>query len=275
MILKGSHIVSIILLIIAGCFHKMPLMAQFSIGPGGWVTVKSGSSMMIGTSLHIKSTAAGSGYLVDQNVNGDIDITGAKTVERYLTPNVWHNTSSPVSNASTSVYSGTDLIFYYDETLILNDWNFGWVMMYPSALVPFRGYDVYFYTNPVTASYTATAAQNVNTGPYTFGVTLTNSNPTEIPSHKGWNLAGNPYPSPVDWLAASGWDKSDINDAKYIWDGANDIYTIYVGWGRGSHRHQRRDTLHPFQPGILGSGCYEWQHRNKQCRAYRGYQRDP
>jgi hypothetical protein len=187
--------------------------------------------MMIGTDLHIKSTAAGSGYLVDQNVSGDIDITGDITVDRYMTANEWHNAAAPVSDESTAVYAGTDLIFYYDETLILNDWNFGWVMMYPSALVPFRGYDVYFYTNPVTISYAATGAETLNTGSYTFSVTITNSTPTEIPSHKGWNLAGNPYPSPVDWLAGSGWDKSDINDAKYIWDGANDIYTIFVGGG--------------------------------------------
>jgi hypothetical protein len=59
----------------------------------------------------------------------------------------------------------------------------------------------------------------------------TTSTPSEIPSHKGWNLLGNPYPSPVDWLASSGWDKSDINDAKYIWDGSNSIYTIFIGGG--------------------------------------------
>jgi fibronectin-binding autotransporter adhesin len=231
MILKRSNIITLSLIVISALFQFRTLTAQFSIGPGGWVTVKSGGSMMIGTSLHIKSVAGSSGYLVDQNVNGNITITGTKTVDRYMSANEWHNAASPVSNSATSVYTGTDLVFYYDETLILNDWNFGWVMMYPSALVPFRGYDVYFYTNPLTVVYSATAAQNVNTGPYTFNVTLTNTTPTEIPSHKGWNLAGNPYPSPVDWLAASGWNKSAINDAKYIWDGANDIYTIYVGGG--------------------------------------------
>lgn len=208
--------------------------AQFSIGPGGWVTVKAGSSMRIGSDLHIKSTAAGSGYLVDQNPGGDIDITGDVTVDRYLTPDIWHNVASPVSDENSSVYAGTDLVFYYDETLILNDWNFGWVWYYGSTggpLAPFRGYDVLFYDNPVTVNYFATGTETLNTGPYVFGVTITTSVPGEIPLHMGWNLAGNPYPSPVDWLAASGWDKSDINDAKYIWDGTNDIYTIFIGGG--------------------------------------------
>lgn len=209
-------------------------LAQFSIGPGGWVTVKSGGSMMIGADVHIKSVAGASGYLVDQNAGGSITITGDVTVDRYMTPDVWHNTSSPVSNESSDVYAGTDLVFWYNEALILNDWNFGWVW-YSGAtggpLAVFRGYDVYFATSPFTINYQATGTESLNTGPYSITVINTASTPSEIPSHKGWNLLGNPYPSPVDWLAAAGWDKSDINDAKYIWDGANSIYTIYLGGG--------------------------------------------
>jgi len=215
-------------------FPASLLMAQFSIGPGGWVTVKAGGSMMIGTDVHIKSVAGASGYLVDQNVNGDIDITGDVTVDRYMTGNEWHNVSSPVSDETSSIYTGTDLVFWYNEALILNDWNFGWVW-YSGAtggpLMEFRGYDVYFVNNSITISYQATGTETLNTGPYSITVINTSSTPGEIPSHKGWNLLGNPYPSPVDWLAASGWNKASINDAKYIWDGANDIYTIFVGGG--------------------------------------------
>jgi hypothetical protein len=147
---------------------------------------------------------------------------------------MWHNVSSPVSDETSNVYSGTDLVFWYNEALILNDWNFGWVW-YTGAtggpLTVFRGYDVFYYTNPVTIDYQATGAEILNTGGYSINVINTTSSPAEIPSHKGWNLLGNPYPSPVDWLASSGWDKSDINDAKYIWDGSNSIYTIFIGGG--------------------------------------------
>jgi hypothetical protein len=100
-------------------------------------------------------------------------------------------------------------------------------------LMVFRGYDVFYESDPVTINYTATGAETLNTGAYNYGITITDPlpNPTEIPPHLGWNLAGNPYPSPVDWLASSGWDKSDINDAKYIWDGNLDLYTIFIGGG--------------------------------------------
>jgi hypothetical protein len=157
-------------------------------------------------------------------------------VERYLAPDIWHNVASPVSSEHSDCFIGTDLVFWYNETLIWNDWNFGWVW-YTGAtggpLMVFRGYDVYFQTNPVTVDYMATGAETLNTGSYNYNVTITDPapNPMEIPSHMGWNFAGNPYPSPVDWLASGGWDKSDINDAKYIWDGTNNIYTIFLGGG--------------------------------------------
>lgn len=223
----------IILAILVWC-STVTAHAQFSIGPGGWVTIQEGGTLMIDSDLHIKSISGASGYLVDQTVDGDVTITGDIDVDRYMTADMWHNVSSPVSDETSGCYSATDLIFWYNEALILNDWNFGWVWYQGATggpLVVFRGYDVYFYTNPVTVVYQATGAETINTGGYTIGVINTTSTPSEIPSHKGWNLLGNPYPSPVDWLAPSGWDKSDINDAKYIWDGSNNIYTIFIGGG--------------------------------------------
>jgi hypothetical protein len=225
---------SLVLLAMVICFPD--LQAQFSIGPGGFITVKQGGKMMIGTDLHIKSIAGSSGALADQNVNGDITITGDVLVERYMTADEWHNVASPVSNESTGCFTGTDLVFWYDETMIWNDWNFGWVWYSGTTggpLMVYRGYDVFFATIPVTVNYAATGTETLNTGAYTLNITNTDPapNPFEIPSHKGWNLAGNPYPSPVDWLAASGWNKTDINDAKYIWDGLIDVYTIFVGGG--------------------------------------------
>ena len=120
--------------------------AQFSIGPGGFVTLKEGGSLMIGTDLHIKSVAGSSGHFADQTVNGDVTITGDITVERYMAPDIWHNVASPVSNETSDCFTGTDLVFWYDETLIWNDWNFGWVWYIGATggpLMVFRGYDVY------------------------------------------------------------------------------------------------------------------------------------
>ena len=201
--------------------------AQLVINPNSSITIKNGTSLYIGTNLYIKSDAAGSGHFADQNTNGNCIITGTKTVERYLTANGWHNISSPVNNMSSSVFTGTDLIFYYDETIILNDWNFGWVW-HEGSLSIMKGYDI-FSESAFTANYTATTTESLNTGNYSIAITRTDVTNGEVENRKGWNLIGNPYPSPVDWLMELGWDKTDINDAKYIWNPSNNNYTIYLG----------------------------------------------
>lgn len=221
-VLKHNIILLIFLLLIG-----KSSIAQLVISPGSSITIKDGTSLYIGTNLYIKSDATGSGYLADQNIAGNCTISGDKTVERYLTDVGWHNISSPVSNANSSVFTGTDLIFYYDETIILNDWNFGWVW-YDGSLSVMKGYDL-FSPSTITANYTATGGESLNTGSFDIDITRTNVANGEAENRKGWNLIGNPYPSPVDWLLESGWDKSDINDAKYIWNPDNNNYTIFLG----------------------------------------------
>ncbi len=218
---------NIILLLIIHLTCGESTNAQLVISPGSSITIKNGTSLFAGTSLYIESDASGSGHLADQNIVGNCSISGDKTVERYLTNLGWHNISSPISNANSSVFTGTDLIFYYDETIILNDWNFGWVW-YDGSLSVMKGYDL-FLPSTITSVYTATGGESLNTGSYTIGVTRTTVAVGEAENRKGWNLIGNPYPSPVDWLMESGWDKSDVNDAKYIWNPTNNNYTIFIG----------------------------------------------
>jgi hypothetical protein len=43
---------------------------------------------------------------------------------------------------------------------------------------------------------------------------------------KGFNLVGNPYPSPIDWNAVNGWTKTNIDDGVYFFNaGSTDQYT--------------------------------------------------
>jgi len=202
-------------------------MAQLVISPESSITVTNGTSLYVGTSLFLKSDATGSGHIADQNISGNIDITGDISIERYLTQDGWHNVSAPLNNLSSTSFTGTDLIFYYDETIIMNDWNFGWVL-YEGPLEIMRGYDVFLPTT-TTTTYYAPSAGSLNTGTYTQAITRTNPPNGEVLNRKGWNLLGNPYPSPVDWIQESGWNKNDINDAKYIWNPDNNNYTIFLG----------------------------------------------
>ncbi len=230
MINVQRHIIYLSLLL-AGFLLSNNVRAQLTIDPGGLVSIKDGSTMYIDMNFKINAIDGSSGYFSDQTLTpGDVSVTGNLSIERYMVADIWHNVAPPVSNENSSVYAGTDMVWFYNETLIFNDWNFGWVWQPSGALNVPRGYDVLFYTTDVLVDYTGTGGE-LNTGSYTIGVTTTNSTPTEIAAHKGWNLVGNPYPSPVDWQASSGWSKSNINDAKYIWDGDNTIYTIWLGGG--------------------------------------------
>ena len=220
--MKARLQITLFLMLIA-----LVVKAQLTIDPGGFITINPSGSMYVGTSLHLNSDASGSGYWVDRTTSNDVLVTEAVNIERYIAEGGWHNTAAPVSNTSSNVYSGTDLVFYYDETIILNDWNFGWIW-HTGTLDVMRGYDVYI-ASPLLVDYTSSSGSNLNSGSYTIPVTRTEVSNGESESHKGWNLIGNPYPSPVDWLEETGWNKSAINDAKYIWSADNNNYTIFLG----------------------------------------------
>ena len=215
------------LFLFAGLVMPYISFSQVTVDTSGFITIKPNTSFFIDGTMTIKSGLHNSGHFADQTDGTYITINDDIAVERYLTPNMWHNCASPVSNNQSLVYAGTDLVFYYDETIIQNDWEFGWVM-HEGVLAEMKGYDVHL-ESPVTVTYTGTSSAELNTGTYAINVTRTNPPNGEIESRKGWNLIGNPYPSPVDWLEESGWEKSTINDAKYIWDHQNLNYTIFIG----------------------------------------------
>lgn len=213
-----------------GLLSSYSVFAQFTMTPTSFITIKDGTILSIDCDITIQGNATSSAYFVDQtSIVQSVSITGNVAVQRYLTDNEWHNVASPVAVANTSLYGTTWLTFYYDETYIQNDWMFGW-FDFAGALTPMRGYDVFLDAGPLSVTYTGTGSE-LNTGNYSFNVTNSTFVAEEPAARKGWNLAGNPYASPVDWQYAAGWNKTDINNAKYIWDGIQDNYTIWIGGG--------------------------------------------
>src|SRR5690606_15498690 len=57
-------------------------------------------------------------------------------------------------------------------------------------------------------------------------VTFTSS---PSPTSDGWNLVGNPYPSTIDWNAASGWTKTNMGGSIYIRDNEIGQYATWNG----------------------------------------------
>ncbi|MGB8491735.1 MAG: DUF2341 domain-containing protein, partial [Bacteroidales bacterium] len=187
-----------------------------SLASGGYLTLLSSASQ---TAL-IAGTGSGS-------------VTGNVTMQRYLPSGFGYKYfSSPFQSSTVNEFSDDmDLTndfptFYsYNEASTTS----GWVDYTDPAgiLTPLRGYAVNFgsSSNPNTVGLTGV----VNNG--SLSTTLFNNNHTYT---LGFNLVGNPYPSPIDWDADAGWTKTNIDDALYYFrastsDEYGGTYSTYIG----------------------------------------------
>jgi len=188
----------------------------------GILKVTSGQ-LNTGGFLTLLSTAAKTA-LIDGNGAGQV--SGNVTVQRYL-PNAfgYKYISSPFQAATVNeladdinLNASFPSLYRYVE----NRASSGWVAYTnPSGLLtPMTGYTAQMGTSnsPVTVDITGVVNNQTITAP-----ALTNNNQ---PYTQGFNLVGNPYPSPVDWDIAAGWSRTNIDNAIYYFNaGAADQYT--------------------------------------------------
>ena len=212
------------------------------------LTVASGSTTTITTTGQLLN-----GILVSNstlNANGNItllstvtqtalidgsgigQVSGNVIMQRYLPSGFGYKYfSSPFQGATVNEF-GDDMdlsasfsTFYeYDESRV----SAGWVSYTNSAgvLNPMHGYAVNFGSG--VAALTADVTGVVNNG--NLSRTMYNNNETYT---KGFNLVGNPYPSPIDWDAGTGWTKTNIDDALYYFkaggaDQYSGTYSTYI-----------------------------------------------
>lgn len=172
--------------------------------------------------LTLLSTAAQTA-LIDGSGSGQV--SGNVIMQRYLPSGFGYKYVSSPFQASTVNEFSNDLdlaasfpTFYkYDE----NRSSSGWVTYTTTTnlLIPMQGYAANF--GPVSAAKTVDVTGVVNNG--NMSITLYNHDSTYT---KGFNLVGNPYPSPIDWAGAAGWTKTNIDNALYYFKaGTTDQYT--------------------------------------------------
>lgn len=217
------------------------------------LTVESGSKLIIDpvkaviVSNTLTNNAGTDGLVIKSGVSGTASLIHntndvPATVERFIIGDAeaWHFLSSPVSAQGISgswLPSGTyangtgyDLylwneanscwIYKLDITSAIN-----WNTVHPGTdFVPGRGY-LYSVqaTNP-----TKEFAGNLNNGTISYELVFAGDNV----SLKGFNLAGNPYPSSIDWAATSGWTRTPLMSSgggydMWIWNPAASNYGVY------------------------------------------------
>lgn len=223
------------LFLIVGIAASMQGICQVTIMPNSGLVVTGNSSLQVDGDFTIESNASGTGAFV-QNQNGTVHVDGVIRVKQYMVADQWHNVASPISNANAStVFPANTHLFYYNETLVQNDWDFGWVIQ-DGMMQKLRGYDAFIPDANLVVQYQTSGNGIMNTSwdsPSndwdTIPVSIT-SNPDGEPAARiGWNLVGNPYPCTIDWLSPTGWYKNAIADEFYVWNPEHQTYATFVG----------------------------------------------
>ena len=224
-----------------------------AVAVAGVIRLQSGNLNTGGQTLTLLSSATGTA-LVDNS--GGV-VNGTATVQRYIDPGInagrgYRHYSSPVGNStvtnlSTATYTpvvnpgynsvGSSVtpfptVFGFDESRITTSGNaprtvdFDKGYFSPNtlgdALEVTRGYTV-----NIPGTETVNFVGNLNNGSITTP-TLTRGNQTE----SGWQLRGNPYPSPLDWGKVIGAGRAvNTENALYVFKSTGQYagnYTSYV-----------------------------------------------
>ncbi|NOU47337.1 MAG: hypothetical protein HOO86_09770 [Bacteroidales bacterium] len=167
--------------------------------------------------LVINSDATGTGSLLHNTAGVDAKI------ERYLTGNTtilntfdYHLVSIPLNaDITASQFLG---MYLYEFNAIAQDYlSLG--SSTETLLDNNQGFMVFYPNTNTTINFTG----QLNNGAFT-AVTSTDA-------VDEFSLVPNPYPSAIDWDAASGWTKTNLQDYFYIW---NPVNNNYVSWNAGA-----------------------------------------
>lgn len=229
-----------------------------SIQPNSTLTIAPAGSLSV---LQTFTNSAGTqGLIFISNNNGTGSLIHpsagvAATFQRYIpgAPEAWHMLASPMAAQPISpaftppgTYgdsTGYDLYHWHepDTSWIYYNHPSIWNSTHGSLnFIPARGYLVaYQDTNP-----TKTFAGILNQGNISIALTKTAGLADEF----GFNLAGNPYPSSIDWKAASGWGRTPLEQSAggynlWIWNDTAYNYGVYNSATAGDW-------------GTLGTGRY-------------------
>ncbi|HPE56079.1 MAG TPA: hypothetical protein PK904_06760, partial [Bacteroidales bacterium] len=190
---------------------------NLTVNAGAYLTTNSGSYLEVTGNTTIQSDATGMASFVD---NGSSTFSIAPKVKLYLTPDVWHFVSVPTNNALSGIFENAYLRGYDEPT---DSWG-DWIVPLDSSLSIMTGYAAWVPGSAKNAVFQG----ELNNGSYAANVTAQSTT-----SNIGYNFIGNPFPSYLDWDAASGWSKGTADNTIYYYSGAGGLsnYKYYQGAG--------------------------------------------
>lgn len=206
-----------------------------------------------GQTLTLLSSAAGSAMIDNTN---NATITGNITVQNYLPANgrkyrflssqvvggtslQWRNNAINTSGIGIAITAPSGTVdastnnqpsaFYYAENNTNEGTNINGASKWPNvdgntSLTNGKGYRVFIRGDRTISLTTANSTNNATTiwvegtypsNPVSPTITYTTA------AANGWNLVGNPYPCTIDWATVSAGDRTNLDNAIYVWNPAN------------------------------------------------------
>jgi len=182
-----------------------------TVNSGAVLTIAAGKALTVNGTL--TNNAGNAGLAVQSGGSLIESATGvAATVNCTIPASQWHFISAPISDATSLIFLNKYLQTHSESSNEYTD-----ITPTTGELTPMKGFAVWGDAGGFTASYTGM----LNAGELSYSTSYSGAS-------KGWNLAGNPYPSSIDWDAATGWTKTNVNNAIYIHVDASKFAT-YVG----------------------------------------------
>ncbi len=197
------------------------MVKNISINEGGALHISPAGSLTV--SGNLLNNAGNAGLVLESDASGTASLLHFSdevdaTYERYLTGNSmltaldYHLVAAPVSDdINLGVFAG-HYVFQFDQ----NTQSWESLGSNSSTSIPTNvGYLVYFPEVGTSCSFMG----RLQNGSYSPALVLNESD--------AFALLPNPYPCAVDWDAISGWTKTNIRNALWVWNPLLNQYAAY------------------------------------------------
>ena len=183
------------------------------IAQGGELTLN--AALAVTGDFLIESDATGNGSFIN---NDNLTAGGTSSVECYVTNGQWHGIAAPVMGVDfTSMDLGGNPIVWVKEYDEANN-EFSFIQNVNTPMGDMLGWMTWIETASVPQTFTFE-------GDFRTGIIGSADN--MVNSNTGHNFVGNPFTSAIDWDAVSGWDKTNLYGAIYVYN--DDHWASYVG----------------------------------------------
>jgi hypothetical protein len=187
--------------------YAINIPATFNLTVNGTLTNNAGSAGLV-----IESDATGTGSLIHNTDNVPATMQRYITGSTNLASKYYHHVSVPLnSNVLSSQFNGSYLFSFNQGT---QTWD--QITQDNVTLNNNQGYMIFYPNTSTTYNFVG----QLNNGAFVASTTTD--------AIDEYSLIPNPYPSAIDWDAASGWTKTNLQDAIWIWNPVAQNYASYI-----------------------------------------------